>query len=128
MSDWVAPILMLLFFIALSTLTTVPPRIITTRRGKVVWFARTAAFVALIWLFISIDLVGDAPASMRLMGMSWTMSPHAAGRFLELGGLVIGAIGVGLSLMDARRDAGAAAVAKGASGQAPPAPAASGNP
>ncbi len=109
MSDWLAPILMLLFFIGLSTLSTVPPRTVNTQRGKVAWFARTAAFAGLIWLFISIDLVGDAPVAMRLMGMSWTMSPHAAARFLELAGLIIGAIGVGLSWMDARREAAAAA-------------------
>lgn len=107
-SDWLAPMLMLLFFIALCTLTRAAPKGIPTRKGRVVWWARTAAIAGLIWLFGTIDLVGDAPVSMRLMGLSWTMSPYAAGRSLQFAGLVLGMIACGISLMDYRRDAAAA--------------------
>lgn len=121
-SNWLAPILMLLFFVALCTLTTVPPKAISTRKGKVMWWARTAVLAGLMWLFINVDLVGDAPVSMRLMGLSWTMSPHGAGRFLELTGLVLGMIACGMSWMDHRRDAAAAALAETKLGQTPSVP------
>jgi hypothetical protein len=58
---------------------------------------------------------------MRLMGLSWTMSPYAAGRSLELGGLVLGTIAAGISLMDYRREA-AAALAESKNGHAASAP------
>jgi hypothetical protein len=122
-SDWLAQILMLMFFIALCTLTTRAPTAIATRKGRAVWWARTAVFAALIWLFISIDLVGDAPVSMRLMGLSWTMSPYGAGRFLQLGGLVLATVGCGLWWWDQRRELAAAALAKGPNDHVPPAPA-----
>ena len=117
MSDWLAPMLMLLFFIALCTLTRAAPKGIPTRKGRVVWWARTAAIAGLIWLFGTIDLVGDAPVSMRLMGLSWTMSPYAAGRSLQFGGLVLGMIACGMSWVDYRREA-AAALAESKSGHA----------
>lgn len=127
-SDWLGPILMLLFFVALCTLTRRPPTGLITRKSKVVWWARTAVLVGLIWLFLSIDLVGEAPVSMRLMGLNWTMSPYAAGRFLELGGLVLGTIACGISWMEHRREAAAAALAKGANDGVPPAPIGPGHP
>jgi len=84
-----------------------------------------AAFAGLIFLFISIDVVSDGPVSMRLMGMSWTMSPHAATRVLTLGGLVIGAIAAWMTQNESRRAAAAAALTKRQGEQAPPAPPAS---
>jgi len=127
-SDWLAPMLMLLFFIALCTLTRAAPNGITTRKGRVVWWARTAVIAGLIWLYGSIDLVGDAPVTLRLMGVSWTMSPYAAARMFQLGGLVLGMIACGMSWMDHRREAAAAARANSASEQAPPATTAAGHP
>ncbi|MFA6044093.1 MAG: hypothetical protein WC718_03840 [Phycisphaerales bacterium] len=121
-SNWLAPILMLLFFIALHTLTTTAPKGITTRKGKVVWWVRTAVLAGLMWLFISIDLVGDAPVSMRLMGLSWTMSPYGAGRLLELGGLVLAGIAWGLWAWDHRRALEAAFLAESKGGQPPSVP------
>jgi hypothetical protein len=120
--DWLAPILMLLFFITLCTLTRAAPKGIPTRKGKVVWWARTAGLAGLIWLFINIDLIGEAPVSMRLMGLSWTMSPYGAGRFLELVGLVLGTIACGVSWMDHRREAAAAALEESTRGQTPSVP------
>lgn len=102
-NDWLAPTLMLMFFIALSVNFSEPPRTVSTRKAKVVWLARTAAFAGLIWLYVSIDIVSDAPVTLRLMGASWTMGPQLAARFLEIGGLVIGAIAVALVLKDAQR-------------------------
>ncbi len=120
-SNWFAPMLMLLFFIALCTLTRAAPKGIPTRKGRVVWWARTAAFAGLIWLFGNIDLVGDAPVSMRLMGLSWTMSPYGAGRLLQLGSMVLGLIACGILWMDHRREAASAARAQSDRGNNSPA-------
>ncbi len=57
----------------------------------------------LIYLFVMIDIVSDAPVTLRFMGMSWTMSSHAASRVLTVGGLAIGAIGVWMTQAEARR-------------------------
>jgi len=121
-SNWLAPILMLLFFIALHTLTTTAPQGITTRKGKVVWWVRTAVLAGLMWLFISIDLVGDAPVPMRLMGLTWTMSPYGAGKLLQLVGLVLPAIACGFWAWDHRRALEAAFPADGKAGQPPSVP------
>lgn len=51
-SDWLAPMLTLLFFIALCTLTTTVPQTITARKARVIWWARTAVLAGLMWLFI----------------------------------------------------------------------------
>lgn len=123
-ADWLAPILMLLFFVSLSTLSHRPDASRGTRSGKVASYAAVAAFAAVIYLFISIEVVSDAPVALRLMGLSLTMSGHAASRFLVISGLAIGAIGVWLNTSQLRREAAAAALAKPASGQGPPAPAA----
>lgn len=120
--DWLAPILTLLCFVSLSTLSYRPDPTASTGARKFASYAKMAAFAGLIYLFISIDLVSDAPVSMRLMGMSWTMSPYAATRVLTLGGLVIGAIAAWMAQNESRRAAAAAALAKGQGGQAPPAP------
>lgn len=121
-NNWLAPILMLLFFIVLCTLTTTPPKAITNQKDKAAWWARTGVFAGLAWLFLNIDLVGDAPVSMRLMGLSWTMSPYAAGRFLELGGLVLGMIGCGLWWWDRRGERAAAALAQSRGERTPSVP------
>jgi len=124
-AEWLAPILMLLCFVSISTLSHRPDASASTRSGRVASYAKVTAFAVLIYLFISIEVVSDAPVTLRLMGLSMTMSGHAASRFLVISGLVIGATGVWLNTSQLRREAAAAALASGASGQAPPPPAAS---
>lgn len=113
---------MLLFFVSLSALFHSPDATPGTRSEKVASYAKVSAFAAAIYLFISIEIVSDTPVTLRLMGLSKTMSGHAASRFLVISGLVIGAVGVWLNTRQVRREATAAALAKSASGQAPPAP------
>ncbi|MFA6046965.1 MAG: hypothetical protein WC718_18425 [Phycisphaerales bacterium] len=119
--DWVAPILLLVGFVSLSTLSHRPDALARTRADKFASYAKTTAFAGLIFLFTMIEIVSDAPVKLRLMGMSMTMSGQAASRFLVIGGLVIGAIGIWMTMIQARREATAAALAKSASGQARPA-------
>lgn len=126
-AEWLAPILMLLCFVSISTLSHRPDASAGTRSGRVASYAKVTAFAAVIYLFISIEVVSDAPVTLRLMGLSMSMSGHAASRFLVISGLVIGAIGVWLNTSQLRREAAAAALAKGASGQALSAAAAPGH-
>lgn len=126
-SDWLAPILTLLCFVSMSTLSHRPDATAGTPAGKLASHAKVTAFAVLVYLFIMIEIVSDAPVTLRLMGMSMSMSGQAASRFLVIAGLVIGAFGAWVNLSQVRREAAAAALAKAASGQARPAPAASSN-
>jgi len=121
-ANWLAPIVKMLFVVGLWTLCVAPPKGVIARKGMVVWLARWAVLNVLVLLFLSIDLVGEAPVSMRLMGLSWTMSPYRAGLFLEVTGFVLGGIACGMAWMDHHRDAAASALAKVASGQSPSVP------
>lgn len=125
-ADWLAPILMLLSFVSISTLSHRPDASASTRSGRLSSYAKVTAFAALIYMYISIEVVSDAPVTLRLMGLSMSMSGHAASRFLVISGLIIGATGAWLNMSQLRREAAAAALAKSETGQAPPAP--SGNP
>lgn len=127
-ADWLAPILTMLCFVLIATLSHRPDATAGAARGKVASYAKVFAFGVLVYLFISIEVVSDAPVTLRLMGLSMTMSGHAASRFLVISGLVIGAIGTWLSVSQVRREVAAAALAKSASGHAPPTPASAPNP
>lgn len=127
-ADWLAPILTLLCFVSISTLSHRPDASASTRSGRVASYAKVTAFAAVIYLFISIEIVSDAPVTLRLMGMSMSMSGHAASRFLVIAGLAIGAVGVWLNTSQLRREAAAAALAKAASGRVSPTPASAPNP
>jgi hypothetical protein len=127
-ADWLAPILMLIFFVSISTLSHRPDASASTRSGRVASYAKVTAFAVLIYLFIMIEIVSDAPVTLRLMGMSMSMSGQAASRFLVIAGLVIGAFGAWVNLSQVRREAAAAALAKAASGQVSPTPASAPNP
>lgn len=120
--NWVAPILLLLCFVSLTTLSHKPDPTVSTPVGKIARYAKPAAFAVLIYLFVMIDIVSDTPVTLRLMGMSWTMSAHAASRVLTVGGLVIGAIGVWMTQAEARRKAAAAALAESRRGKTPSVP------
>ena len=85
-------------------------------------YAKVTAFALLIYLFIMIELVTDTPVMLRLMGFSMTMSGQSAARFLVIGGLIIGGLGVWLNTSQVRRETEAAARAMNANGQTPPSP------
>ncbi|MFZ4576390.1 MAG: hypothetical protein ACOYN0_18550 [Phycisphaerales bacterium] len=114
MIDWLSPILMICFLVALSLLGSDPAK---ARGSRVARIARAAAIVAPTYAFMNIELAADAPIAMRLFGRSWTIQALAAGHFLLLGGLFLGALIVGLSWMEVRSNAAAAARAAGASPQ-----------
>jgi hypothetical protein len=126
-ANWLAPILFLLCFVSLSTLSHKPDASAPSRSSKLASYARTTAVAVVLFLFIMIEIVSDAPVTLRLMGMSWTMSAYAATRVFTLGGLALVALGIWVTQKQARRDDDAA-IAKGASGQAPPTPASSSSP
>ncbi|MFN0133363.1 MAG: hypothetical protein ACKVW3_12655 [Phycisphaerales bacterium] len=121
-ANWLAPILLLLCFVSLSTLSHRPDATARTTAGKVASYIRTTVFAVLIYLFIMIEIVSDAPVTLRLMGMSWTMSPHAASRVFTIGGVALVAIAVWVTQMEARRSAAAAALAENKRGQTPSVP------
>ncbi len=127
-TNWLAPILLLLCWVSHSALANRPDVTARTRAGKRASYAKTTAFAALIFLFIMIEVESDAPVTLRLMGLSMTTSAYAASRFLVITGLVLGAVGVWMTMSQVRRETAAAELAKGASGQSPPAPAAGPNP
>jgi hypothetical protein len=120
--DWLAPILTLLCFVSHSTLAHRPDSSARTRAGMLASYAKVTAFALLIYLFIMIELVTDTPVTLRLMGFSMTMSGQSAARFLAIGGLIIGGLGVWLNTSQLRRETEAAARAMNASGQTPPSP------
>lgn len=122
MTVWLAPILTMLCFVSIATLSHRPDTTAGAARGKVASYAKVTAFGVLVYLFITIEVVSDAPVTLRLMGLSMTTSGHAASRFLVIGGLVIGALGTWLSVSQVRREAAAAALAERTRGQTPSVP------
>ena len=108
-SDWVAPLFMFLYLIALGNFSQVATSKSTTPAGRLKQWAKTAAVTVPIYAFLNIEMVGETPAAMRLFGLSWTMTPYAASRFLSFCGVIIGAAAVGLSWMESRRSGNAIA-------------------
>lgn len=118
--DWLAPMLVMLYLIALTTAFTVRSAPADTRGARVARWAKSAPWVVLAYAFINIEIGGDAPVAMRLFGLSWTMGAKGASMLLALGGIVVGATAVGWSWLEDRRTAAAAARAGNVSTQAPP--------
>lgn len=115
-SDWLSPMLALLFMVTLIAYVSRSTRPALSREGWMRMWLRTAAVVAPIWIFLSIEIIGDAPVAMRLFGLSWTMGGYGASRLLVIGGAAIGAVTVGLSRLQARQEAAAAARATASGG------------
>jgi hypothetical protein len=127
-NEWLTPLLTMLCFVSISMLSHRPDTSAGTRAGTLASYAKITAFAVLIYLFIMIELVTDTPVTLRLMGMSMSMSGQAAARFLVIGGMIIGGLGVWLNASQVRRETEAAALAKAESGQAAPLPTAPSNP
>lgn len=104
MGDWLAPLLTLLYLITLITFVSRPTTPATTPLAHVRRWAQTAALAAPIWCFLTIEIDSDAPVTLRLLGLTWTMSGAGATRLLTLGGVGIGALAVALAWRTQRQN------------------------